>query len=73
MTDKNIHSGSNLDDLLEEDGLLEESTAVAIKRVLAWQLSKTMKDQKISKTVMSSKMQTSRASLNRLLDGSDKV
>ncbi|OUY08053.1 XRE family transcriptional regulator [Acinetobacter populi] len=71
MINDNIHLGSNFDDFLEEEGLLDESTAIAIKRVLAWQISEAMKVQKISKTEMASKMHTSRASLNRLLDESD--
>ena len=30
------HSGSTLDSLLEEDGILAEVEAVAVKRVIAW-------------------------------------
>lgn len=33
----NPHIGSSLDDLLEEDGVLEEVEAIAKKRVFAWQ------------------------------------
>ena len=33
------HSGSSFDTFLEEEGIREEVEAVAIKRVLAWQLS----------------------------------
>jgi len=32
------HSGSTFDSFLEEEGIREEVEAVAIKRVLAWQL-----------------------------------
>ena len=32
----NPYIGSFLDDLLEEDGVRSEVTAVALKRVLAW-------------------------------------
>ena len=32
----NQHIGSNFDDFLEEEGLLEEITAIAQERVLAW-------------------------------------
>jgi hypothetical protein len=35
----NPYIGSSLDDLLKEDGVLEEVEAIAIKRVLAWQVS----------------------------------
>lgn len=31
------HCGSTIDSLLQEDGILEEVEAVAIKRVIAWQ------------------------------------
>jgi predicted XRE-type DNA-binding protein len=68
---ENQHIGSSLDDLLAEDALLEAATATAMKRVIAWQISQEMKTQKISKTAMASKMHTSRAALNRLLDATD--
>ena len=67
----NEHVGSSFDDFLQEEGLLEEATAVAIKRVLAWQIAEAMKAQKLTKTAMATKMHTSRASLNRLLDEED--
>ncbi|MFX9058185.1 XRE family transcriptional regulator, partial [Acinetobacter baumannii] len=47
------------------------TTAIAIKRVLAWQIAQEMKAQNLTKTLMATKMQTSRASLNRLLDEAD--
>jgi hypothetical protein len=34
------HSGSTFDSFLEQEGIREEVEAVAIKRVLAWQLSR---------------------------------
>jgi antitoxin HicB len=60
--------GSSLDALLEEDGILEEVNAIAIKRVLAWQVSQLMQEKGLTKTAMAQKMKTSRASLDRLLD-----
>jgi len=42
------HTGSSLDSFLEEEGILDEVQAVAIKRVLAWQLSEAMKAGKIT-------------------------
>ncbi len=67
----NRHIGSNFDDFLAEDALLEDATAVAMKRVIAWQIEQEMKAQKLSKTAMATKMHTSRAALNRLLDATD--
>ncbi len=64
----NQHIGSNFDDFLEEEGLLADAEATAIKRVIAYQVEELMKAQKLTKTEMAARMQTSRASLNRLLD-----
>lgn len=60
--------GSSFDSFLEEEGMLESSTAVAIKRVIAWQIEEAMKQDSISKTDLARRMKTSRASINRLLD-----
>jgi hypothetical protein len=63
--------GSNFDDFLQEEGLLDEANAVAVKRVIAWQIDQEMKAQKLTKSAMAKKMRTSRAALNRLLDETD--
>ncbi|NCA91446.1 MAG: Fis family transcriptional regulator, partial [Gammaproteobacteria bacterium] len=41
----NPHIGSRFDDFLTEEAVLEETTAVAIKRVVAWQIAHEMKAQ----------------------------
>jgi antitoxin HicB len=64
----NPHRGSSLDDLLAADGVLEEFQAAAIKSVIAWQIARAMETQKLSKTDMATRMNTSRAQLDRLLD-----
>lgn len=69
MAKQNI--GSCFDDFLQEEQMLEEATAVAIKRVIAWQISEEMKAQSLTKTKLASRMHTSRAALNRLLDEDD--
>jgi antitoxin HicB len=70
----NPHFGSSFDDWLKEQGLYEEVTTHAIKRVLAWQIEQAMKAQGISKAEMARRMHTSRTQLDRLLDpGNDKV
>jgi antitoxin HicB len=68
---KNQNIGSNFDDFLLEEGMLEETAAIAVKRVIAWQIAQAMKGQKMTKTSLAEKMRTSRASLNRLLDEND--
>jgi transcriptional regulator with XRE-family HTH domain len=65
------HVGSDFDAFLEEDGLREEVTAAAVKRVIAWQLGQAMKAQHITRTEMANRMHTSRMVVNRLLDESD--
>lgn len=62
------HIGDTLDDFLEEEGLLAEAEAVAIKRVIAFQISQLMNQQSLSKAEMARRMQTSRAAVDRLLD-----
>jgi hypothetical protein len=64
----NPHIGPSFDDLLREDGIYEDVNAGAIKQVLAWQIERSMKEQKISKTAMAKRMKTSRAAIDRLLD-----
>ncbi|MEH2371899.1 helix-turn-helix domain-containing protein [Nostoc sp.] len=65
---KNPYIGSSLDDLLEEEGTLEEINLIAAKRVIAWQISKAMEEKKLNKAAMAKEMKTSRSSLDRLLD-----
>jgi antitoxin HicB len=65
---KNPYVGSSLDDLLEEEGTLEEINLIAAKRVIAWQISKAMEEKKLNKAAMAKEMNTSRSSLDRLLD-----
>jgi antitoxin HicB len=62
------HSGSSFDDFLEEEGLLEQSEAVAIKRVLAWQLQRAMNQKQVSKKHMAERLRTSRTQVDRLLN-----
>ena len=63
---KNI--GSNFDDFLKEEKILDGVEAVAIKRVLAYQMQQELKKKHITKSTLARKMKTSRASLDRLLD-----
>jgi antitoxin HicB len=65
---KTIHTGSTFDSLLAEEGIQQEVEAVAIKRVLAWQLERAMQDQRKTKQAMAKQLRTSRSQLDRLLD-----
>lgn len=65
---KKKHIGSSFDSWLHEEGLYEEVTAAAIKRVLARQVAAAMKERNLTKAAMARKMATSRSALDRLLD-----
>lgn len=62
------NKGSSFDDWLKEEGIYEEVSAAAIKRVLARQIEHAMKEKRLSKAEVARRMQTSRAALDRLLD-----
>ncbi len=64
----NRHIGSKFDDFLQEEGIQTEVTTRALKKVLAWQITETMKKEGLSKTKMAARMKTSRSALDRLLD-----
>ncbi|WP_066521165.1 XRE family transcriptional regulator [Sphingobium cloacae] len=67
----NPHRGSTLDSFLEEEGMLGEFQAKAIKEVIAWQLAEAMRARKLSKNRLATMMKTSRTQVNRLLDPND--
>ena len=69
MSDENKgHIGSAFEDFLKDEGVYEETTAAAVKRVLAWQLEQAMADNRISKNRLAKAMKTSRSQLDRILD-----
>ena len=65
---KRENKGSSFDGWLQEEGIYEEVSAAAIKRVLARQIEHAMKEKRLSKAEVARRMQTSRAALDRLLD-----
>jgi DNA-binding phage protein len=65
---KRRHIGSLFDDFLEVEGLYEEVTPRAFKRVIARQLGAVMRENQLTKAMLARRMQTSRAQLDRLLD-----
>ncbi|MBC8427667.1 XRE family transcriptional regulator [bacterium] len=64
----NKYSGTNFDDFLEEEGILEEVSARAQKRLLAMQIDDIMQTANLSKTWLAEKMNTDVTHLNHLLD-----
>src|SRR5216684_8879816 len=62
------HTGSTFDSFLEEEGIREEVEAVAVKRVISWQLAEAMRKKKKTKQALARELNTSRSQLDRLLD-----
>ena len=54
MSRRNI--GSDFDTFLKDEGLLEETTATAVKRVIAYQLAEKMAEDKLTKAEMARRM-----------------
>jgi predicted XRE-type DNA-binding protein len=71
MVNNNNHLGSSLDSLLEKTDELAATNAVALKRVIAWEITQKMEIEHLSKTQMAAVLKTSRSALDRLLDPSN--
>lgn len=67
-TKTNPHIGSDFDDFMKEAGHYDEAQAIAVKRVLAYQLERDMQKVKLTKAAMARRMGTTRAQLDRLLN-----
>ena len=65
--EQNKHRGGRFEDFLEEEGILEECTAVAVKRVFAMQVADAMKAEHVTKVALAKKMHSSRSQLDRVL------
>ena len=70
MSKKN-HRGSDFRDFLDEQGILDEVEARALKQALSLQLDRLLKEKELTKTQMAARMKTSRAAVDRLLDASN--
>jgi hypothetical protein len=65
---KKAKVGSFFDDFLAEQGILEACEEQAVKQILADQIKAAMEKDRLTKTAMAIRMQTSRRALDRLLD-----
>ncbi len=64
----NVTRRTTLNELLDEDGALEELNAIVTKERLVWLLEREMKRKRMTKLNMAAAMKTSRAQLDRVLD-----
>jgi antitoxin HicB len=55
---------SPFDDFLKEEDTYESTQAVAIKRVLAWQIGQAMEEKQITKAEIARRMDTTRSQLD---------
>jgi antitoxin HicB len=62
------HTGSTFDSFLEEEGIREEVEAVAVERVISWQLAEAMRKKKKTKQALAKELNSSRSQRDRLLD-----
>ena len=65
---KNPYTGSNFDDFLAEEGVLEGASVIMLKRLLALQLEEILAESQMTKTSLAEALQTSRSQVDRLLD-----
>jgi antitoxin HicB len=62
------HIGSDFDDFLRDESILDDAEAVATKRVIAFQIAREMERADISQSELARRMKTSRSAVERLLD-----
>ncbi len=63
-----VDRSETFDEFLAKDGILAETEDAALKQIIADQIKVAMTEEKISKTAMAARMNTSRRQLDRLLD-----
>ena len=64
----NKYTGSNFDNFLAQQEILEEVSTRAQKRLLALQIADIIAESALTKTEIATRMQTSRSQVDRLLD-----
>jgi hypothetical protein len=62
--------GQNFDDFMIEQGLYDEAKELAAKKLIAFELQQEMNAQKLSKSIVAKKMNTSRVAIDNILNPS---
>jgi len=60
--------GQNFDDFLTEQGLLDEVNELSAKKLITYQLKQAMLEQKLTKSSIAKKLNTSRVAVDNILD-----
>ncbi|GHU89285.1 hypothetical protein FACS189476_07950 [Spirochaetia bacterium] len=62
--------GQNFDDFMIEQGLYDEAKELAAKKLIAFELQQEMNAQKLTKSSVAKKMNTSRVAIDNILNPS---
>ena len=68
---QNAYRGSDFRDFLAGEGILPEVEVLTLKCVVSLQLQQFIEQEHVTKTELASRMKTSQASLDRMLDPSN--
>jgi hypothetical protein len=60
--------GQDFDQFLKEEELFDEVDVIATKKLIAFQFKQAMKEQKLTKSYIARKMNTSRVAVDHVLD-----
>lgn len=66
MRNKNL--GSSFEDFLESEGIAEEVTSNAVKKLLSYQLLEKIEIENMTKSELATRLSTSRSAVDRILD-----
>jgi len=73
LNEETYSAGSSLEEFLEEEGLLAEVEAAALRKVLAYQFEQAMKTANLSTVEMAKRMSIKTAAVERLIDPNAKM
>lgn len=68
---RRTHRGGDFRSFLEQEGILGEVETRALKQAVSLQLERLLEEKALTKAEMASRMKTSRAAVDRLLDASN--
>lgn len=64
----NKHIGNKFDDFLREENIFDEVSAMAIKKICAYQIQQALEKKHLTKSLLAKQMNTSRAEVDRILN-----
>lgn len=65
---QNPHIGSTLESWLKEEGIFEETQALAVKKLIAYRILDILEEENITQADLAKKLGTSPAAISRLLN-----